>query len=420
MAGGVVQCPDCKRLVDVPSLDELTSIAADGTFKIGAPVDLSEPDRVKSLQHTFARQRVDEDGQEIDLRPTLEEVRNVGLPPDSSSPVYLRPKYDPETGQLVRPFTLGSQLVEPDVPELLPAAGKIRKKELPAPIPGPWSLLGELFRPMNLAVMFFILLMYMLGQLALYIGLLIITTFVPIVLAGLIVAHFVCVIDETGPYERDELPRPLREAGLSEDIWQPLSHALASFLFTYWPILAVQQIASFMGVTAGWFVVLPVLLVCSILFPAVLLTFVTSGSALVNLRPDRLWSVIRGSGAAYWLAAGTWLVLGGLVGWMVFGPGVFIWLKLQAATSYGMKDPFLRFFILIAGWAPASYLSSTMLTVVNIYLGHWFCWQLGLIYRRSHEAFAWAYQRHIPVNRMARMPQQAREARNLNPDKRAR
>jgi hypothetical protein len=35
------------------------------------------------------------------------------------------------------------------------------------------------------------------------------------------------------------------------------------------------------------------------------------------------------------------------------------------------------------------------LMVVGIYLFHWFCWRLGLLYRQHHEKFPWILQQHV-------------------------
>ena len=38
---------------------------------------------------------------------------------------------------------------------------------------------------------------------------------------------------------------------------------------------------------------------------------------------------------------------------------------------------------------------------LGIVLMHAFCWYLGLMYRGHHEAFDWAFQRHVPGTRVA-------------------
>ena len=39
------------------------------------------------------------------------------------------------------------------------------------------------------------------------------------------------------------------------------------------------------------------------------------------------------------------------------------------------------------------------LTAVSVYLTHFFCWHLGLLYRAHQEEFPWILQRHISKRR---------------------
>jgi TctA family transporter len=52
-------------------------------------------------------------------------------------------------------------------------------------------------------------------------------------------------------------------------------------------------------------------------------------------------------------------------------------------------------------WWSASYGS----LIMGIFLMHYFCWVLGLLYRQKHEQFPWVLQRHVktlhPQERMA-------------------
>ena len=39
------------------------------------------------------------------------------------------------------------------------------------------------------------------------------------------------------------------------------------------------------------------------------------------------------------------------------------------------------------------------LLAVCVYLAHFFCWHLGLLYRAHHDDFPWLMQRHVKRNR---------------------
>src|SRR5437868_1043979 len=105
-AGGVIQCTKCGRLNDIPTLSDLQSITEDGTYKIETPQDKAELDRLAQLQRSFAKQRVDDAGEDIDLRMSIDDMIESGR---NIAPVSQReelrpsaPKYDPVTGELVR------------------------------------------------------------------------------------------------------------------------------------------------------------------------------------------------------------------------------------------------------------------------------------------------------------------------------
>src|SRR5690348_1613708 len=107
-AGGSFQCPQCGKLVDVPTLDDLSKLNPDGTYTLGAFELAPEPDRVERAAKAFTRQRTGHDGEEIDLRLTLDDVLKIGddKSAESKNEAEARPKYDPLTGELVRPLEL--------------------------------------------------------------------------------------------------------------------------------------------------------------------------------------------------------------------------------------------------------------------------------------------------------------------------
>src|SRR5205823_3150867 len=76
-AGGTIQCPQCKRLNDIPTLSDLEHISTDGTFKMEGPVP-ADIDPLAKLKEAFARGTTDDGGQEIDLRPNIDDIRRAG------------------------------------------------------------------------------------------------------------------------------------------------------------------------------------------------------------------------------------------------------------------------------------------------------------------------------------------------------
>lgn len=396
MAGGLTQCPRCRRLVDVPSLSDLQSIAEDGTFKLeDAPV-LEEEHRIERLREAFARRRVDDAGQEIDLRPTLSEVRLAGEPGAPVGPARTPRRYDPETGELILPLDVRAGAPGPGLPKERPPGAPIEPVSVVAPATlGPWNLLLELFKPVNLVVMLFVLMGYALGQFVadhpyLFMGMHYFAVVFILLVMALSMAHYAVTVEETGPHGLDELPRPLRDFDFGDDLWRPLCNALGAVLVAYWPVLLYRELGSRDVPLLEW-IRLAALILGSVGFPAVFLTFTSSGATLVNLRPDRVIGVMRHGGSSYWLAMATWFLAGGLTYWIVFGAPLGAgWIgRLVGVTGLTLSG--MQYAVL----------------AITVYLTHWFCWQLGLVYRRHHEAFPWAYQRHIPVNRIA---EQAREA----------
>src|SRR3977135_1850349 len=74
-AADPVQCPECRRLVDVPLLSELASIETDGLIKIGETRSPAPHDSlVREKKRTFTRDHFDAEGNAIDMRPTFDDV----------------------------------------------------------------------------------------------------------------------------------------------------------------------------------------------------------------------------------------------------------------------------------------------------------------------------------------------------------
>src|SRR4051812_32441715 len=78
-AGSTIQCPKCGRLNDIPTLSDLEHIRTDdGTFEIDAPIAETEEHRLQNLRRAFGSGTTDESGNEIDLRPSIDDVRAAG------------------------------------------------------------------------------------------------------------------------------------------------------------------------------------------------------------------------------------------------------------------------------------------------------------------------------------------------------
>lgn len=397
MAGGQIQCPHCGRLNDVPSLNDLANLSADGTYKVDPSTLKAEADRMAQLRRTFTRSKQDESGQSIDLRPTLDEVDQIGadeIPLSLAEQIRpAAPKYDPETGELVRPLNV-TPIDRPDE-STIPVAGRAIEYADGEAAGRYFSgrILLELLLPVNLVVMLFVLLAHVLAQLTLYI---IFGWVISLFIAGLIMAHYATVVEEIGPEDRDELPRPLRNAGIGDDLWRPFCHFFLSMAACYWPMLT----AWYLGITHGDALLIssvPVLFgLGGFLFPAVLLTMTTSGAPLANLRPDRIWSIIRQSGGGYLASVIFCLLASGLYLWLLVGIDLL-------PRQWRVANPWvtnLNHFVIFY-----------LLTWIAIYLTHLFAWHLGLLYRRHHDRFNWTLQRHIPTNRMANLPQEVARRR---------
>lgn len=393
MAGSLIQCPTCRRLVDVPTLDELAHIDTDGGYKFDGESQSKKLD-AKIATRAFSSQRVDEYGQEIDMRQTFEEVQRAGVahvPGTLDGVRKIPPKYDPVTGELIRPLAIKDEApkrvlpVEPASDEPLDAVPIPPPKLSYSVIPPANISLGfvfvALFQPGNLVVMGFILLMHFFMHLmaaTVLMGFIFVVVAPTLLIMGLI-GHFGNVIDEIGPSGRDELPAPLRDASFYDDMWRPFTQVLIALFISLLPFLICLRVSLPFGVRA----VVEIICLCAGAFaaPALLLTEVTSGTH-ENMRPDRVAGVIAICGSRYIIVCATFV-----------GGAVLYWLaidRMAEATfsmfhgksiAFGLTETALAYAILAAA----------------IYVIHAFCWQMGLIYRTYHDRFPWILQRHIPV-----------------------
>jgi hypothetical protein len=399
LAGGLIQCPKCQRLNDVPLLSDIGHIEEDGIYKLDEPPPAPvEPDRVRTLTYAFTRDHFDADGNPIDLRPTVEQINAAGG--GDAVPLELAdqlrpgaPKYDPITGELIRPIDVTPSEPRIDV-AALPAA-----KLAPAPpprsvdgmdVPPPLEALAipiRLFKPINLLVMGFILLAHFVAQLmaAAIAAFYIVLAPVWLLLHCAILAHFGNVIDETGPVSRHELPAPLRSV-TSDDTLSPFFQFFWSLALCYGPSVAVMFMMRAPWQVRGAIAV-GLAVVGTIFFPAVLLTLSTSGSVL-NVRPDRLVGVMKVCSAEYVLALITWIV--GAITYVAGTVGV-TWIGASFLAPDKVRVP-----------SYVTWYGAYAVLIVGIYTMHLFCWHLGTLYRRHHVRFPWVLQRYTGERRIAR------------------
>jgi hypothetical protein len=260
------------------------------------------------------------------------------------------------------------------------------------------GVFAHLLDPVNLIVLGVMYLMHICLILLAIVSSYIVLIFVaPIVLAMILVGHYAMLVEDTGPGERDELPRPLRNVHMYDDAIAPFLHMVCSMLLCYWPsvvIIATNLIAWANDApfpfpqTRDMHTV--ILLVGSLFFPATLLTLCTSGN-LVNLRPDRIWGTIRCTGVRYLLIVLLWMIA------VITCLGAHLAVLLN---WFGILD--------VGGGSPPALLGQPFiaypLLAIGIYLMHAFGWVLGLEYRRSQPRFPWVLQQHERTAETVRHP----------------
>lgn len=394
-AGVEMQCDKCRRLVAVPLLSDLASLNSDGTYRLDIPLKDEGRPFENQVRYT-PRPAADES---FDLRATPEQIMDAGF---EATPVELQdqlppdaPKYDPETGELIRPLAIKPELPPrlQDVPvaaQTLNYANRDTTDGIPVT---PARVPIELLMPGNLVVMIVVLVIFLLTQAAGFLVIFGVWTLLPVVLLGAmtIIAHYGCVIEETGPVERDELPTPLRGLSWTEDIWHPFCNVVGALALCYavpvWVLIKA-------GIVAGGIPALVLLGLGTVAFPAVVLTTTTSGT-LLNLRPARLLGTIREIGWSYAGLVFLWVAAFAVHTAAVIGLAVFLrHLGSMGATIGRLLTPALSYPLLFAG----------------IYLVHLFGWYLGLVYRTHFDRFPWVLQKHTPSmeleQKFARLRQQ--------------
>jgi hypothetical protein len=406
MAGKQIQCPDCHRLVDVPSMDELSHLSDDGTIMVDAAPPASDPEKLEKLIRAFSGKHVDEDGVERDLRQTHEEFLLAGTEDhiDEFERHPTAPKYDPETGELIRPLDVAPDDRPPPHVAALPVASPALSYASPD-LSGNYSVLVPfilLFSPVNLAAMLFVLLAHMFliaATLSIYL------VFGAIFVVGFgLVAHYGNVVEEVGIEERDEMPRFLRNFNLADDLWLPFVRIFLAWMICFGP----GWIAFTTGAIVNWpwevSLLSLVALDCIglVFFPAIALITLTSGS-LSNLHPMRIIGTIGKIGSRY-----AFLVIVYAIAFGVYMLGIFATCFHALNLIFGLGNVWISHFFPAYGFLFA-----------GIILMHYFAWLLGMEYRIGHRKFPWVYLQFDRVIPGVNAPRYARPFRSPRLPRRA-
>ena len=297
-------------------------------------------------------------------------------------PDRVAPKYDPVTGELIRPLDVKDDRPKID-PSAIPIANAVinyanfdRDRPFSAA-----RIIPELFKFTNLIVIVVIFCLHVFVQMmvmSLMLGFLLLALLAPgfLILWCLLMSHYAVIVEEIGVEQKDELPRPLRDFDWHEDLWGPFVQFFGSLILCYGPIIAVAWMPrrfEFPYVAAAF-------LFGTIAFPAVLLTLTTSGT-WINLAPDKLLRVMGALGGSYVLAVILWGVAAAAYVLGIVG-------SVMAMISLFLPAGSLPWYLDIP--VPVGYPA----LLAGILLMHGFVWYLGLLYRPNHEAFGWLYQRH--------------------------
>ncbi len=385
--GADIQCPDCGRLNSVPSAADLALLDSEGNYKIDGPIG---PERVnhqreEELKRIFKNSRVDEFGQEIDLRSYTQpdDYTRVGVDPldlvAEGRDRPAAPKYDPETGELIRPIEVQKDTQHVRSTRPAPRRSRIRTPFTRLVHVSPVGIFLSLFKPMNLIVIVLIMFAHLLyafmGTIMMF-GMFIIMLG-PLFLIIALVAHFGNVIDETGPSGQDELPRPLRNVSWHDDLWGPFSGMMIGFVYCFGLPLVAMKLSLPLNMKLA--IAAPMALFGIFVAPAVILISTTSGS-IANLRPDRVLGTAREIGPTY--ATLLFLFLISVPPYVLGVVGVNLWIfQWFIFKSMQLPQPIFA----------QAYVAAPLL-MVGIFMMHWFCWTLGQTYRVYHRYLPWVHQ----------------------------
>ena len=400
-AGALVQCPRCGLLADVPTLSDLANMNPDGTLAFSEVNTAVDNVTAADLHHYFTNKTTDSRGREKDLRNQAENIRAIGVEDEQGD--RPSPRYDPVTGELIRPLQFKDDAPMPVLPLRPPLQDESAPPipVVPIPVAQPvkvqprslgyafgdtrkqvtlTTLAGELMMPANTAVMFFIWLLYVAAffttsALASYTERFLQTVW-PFLLLNLpmwlILAHAGCTIESIGPDAIDELPRPLRDFGLVDDILWPAFCIVRTMVICFiLPVIFYRKLDPANPMT------IPIVMtfggIGCFIFPAVLLTSVT-GTTVLNLSPGRVLGVIKECGMGYFVS-------------------VLLFVLAAVPSVFYLAGPLL-FRTINAGRLGSPEVMLPMV-LVSVYFLHFFCWQMGMMYRAGHDQFPWLAQRHV-------------------------
>lgn len=384
-AGMDVQCPVCGTLVTIPMLSDLGRInATDGTYNMETQARHDDPARLARLTKIYGKARVDEWGDDLDLRgpdglpiPQRQQPPQPGPTPQEQDTRDVRPRYDPITGELIRPV----DVAPPRTRAVLPAhtlGRPIKKRKVFEPLErlSPLEIATKMLEPQSMTVLAIIILAHVFLIMALMVTLVIWMPVVAVIgTILLLLAHYGNVVEETGSSMKDELPRPMRELNWVEDFWSPIGAMIMTLGASYGPavwILTRDDLPlKLRGALAAGLVILGCFAA-----PAVLLISCCSGS-YANLRPDIVWATIRGCGRGYFMMIGSYLLGVG----MYVTAMVLTFMNMIAAMT---TVPGLPWYL---GW-----LVTAPLLIASIFTIHFHLWMVGRAYRVYYGNFPWLYQ----------------------------
>jgi hypothetical protein len=412
-AASAIQCPRCGLLNDVPALSDLQSYSDDGTVRLKEDAPAAHrPRRDPTVYTSFRRAHIDRTGEDVDLRNSYDDLANVGAEPepdtipltgDERKTKPAKPKYDPVTGELIRPMPLAQTPDLTTPPDQIPVARPAHSLTYAAgdtrDVMTARRIFVEMLMPVNFIVILFVFAAHVFFQVATFV------LFVLLAVAGLpvwiaqfplaflLMGHYTNTVTENAAEGKDELPRLLGSVSIGDDLWRPFVHMALAFMDAFLPAILCLMLVppQFLAVT-----ILPLGLGL-FFFPAILLTTSTSGST-ANLRPDRLAGVVRAAGGDYLFSFFCFLIalptfVFALAGVYILPPhvlGAIPWI-------WKLNHPFVVYPVIL----------------FNVILMHFACWHLGVVYRRHHTAFPWVLQQHVSARRRLEA-QQAAKVRALN------
>lgn len=395
LAGLEIQCPRCGLLNDVPLLSDVHTLARDGTYTVQETTAPPAPPAADDLMYIYAKRWIDEEGNEIDLRNTADEMEHIGVF-DSVAEIKKRsrPRYDPVTGELITEIPVAADKNPRINPADIPFAKAVVEYGRPDTnlARGPRHVIHELIQPINVVSMAAVMLIHVILGVIFVFSLLklFILSLGGLILTAFVMGHYGNVVDEIGVEDRDDLPRLLRDARWHEDIWWPFVAVFGTLMLCFLPALVCAKLPVEPAVSAGLFTMMSFL--GAYLIPAVLLTLVTSGH-LSNMRPDRILKVVHTSGTSYFFAVV--LFVAAYVPYLWGALGILI----EDVQLSGMNQfylPFVKFKLVInlPRWI-TSYYTTLPLLALGIFLMHAFCYQVGMLYRAYHGKFPWVGRYHV-------------------------